>query len=138
MLIKIAVAEDFGLVRREILHLLNALENIEVVLEASTGQDLLAFLTANPVDVVLIDCDLADLGGAKACQIIKDQNLDVPVIMLSTHQDKKMLNQAVQAGARGFLFKNSSLGEYHNAIMRVHQGGSYFSADVVDDLLKPE
>lgn len=135
MLIKVAVAEDFGLVRREILHLLNEFENIEVVLEASTGKELLGFISISPVDVALIDCDLPDLGGARACQFIRDQKLEVPVIMLSTHQDKSMLNEAVQAGARGFLFKNSSLGEYHNAIMRVHQGGSYFSAEVVDDLL---
>lgn len=137
MTIKVAIAEDFGLVRREIISLLNELDTIDVVAEFTDGQELLSYLASHPVDVALLDCDMPGLGGVGTCLKMMENRLDVPAIMFSTHQDKSKLDEAVQAGARGFLFKHSSLGEYHNAILRVHQGGTYFSSEVVDDLLEP-
>lgn len=136
--IKILLADDHQLVRKGFRALLEELDFVEIVGEASNGKEVIQLLRngAKP-NVALLDYEMPLMNGLEAAEEIKRDFFGVKVIMLTMLQDKSLIEAAVAQGVRGFLFKNTSLEELGDAIQRVAAGDTYFSSEVTLTLLKP-
>lgn len=123
---RILLAEDHNLVRAGLRALLQNLTWIEVVAEASDGQEALELIKTLLPDIVLMDITMPRLNGLEATRAVK-QFPTVNVIILSMHTTKEYVRQALRAGAKGYLIKDAGVEELEFAIKAVLQGQLYLS-----------
>jgi DNA-binding NarL/FixJ family response regulator len=120
--LRLALADDQALVRSGLRALLESLPQIEVALEAGDGEALLAALAEQPVDVILSDIRMPGLDGLGLLQRLRAAGDLTPVILLTTFDDSDLPLRAAAAGAQGFLLKDASPEDLHEAILRVAAG----------------
>lgn len=134
--IKVIIADDHELVRKGFVALLKQLEGIELVGEGSNGKEVIELLHSGKLaDVVLLDVEMPQMNGIETAAMIRKNFLTVQTVMLTMLNDKSIVEEAITAGARGFLFKNSPASEFEEAIRKVAAGGEYFSSEVAAVLL---
>lgn len=135
--IKLIVADDHELVRQGFIALLEKLDFIQVIGEASNGKQVIEILRSGKIaDVVIMDIEMPVMGGIEAAEMIAGNFRSVKTIMLSMLNDIDVIEQAIAKGAKGFLFKNSPGYEFAEAIKKVAAGETYFSSEVAAVLLK--
>jgi DNA-binding NarL/FixJ family response regulator len=121
--VRVALIDDQDLVREGIKSLLALSGSVAVTLEGRDGDALLqADLSA--VDVVVMDIRMPGRDGLSALRELRRRGDPRPVLMLTTFEEPELFEQAVAAGARGFLRKDASPEALIDAIRRLHQGGS--------------
>lgn len=137
-MIRVALADDQVLVRAGFRALLEAEPDIDVVGEASTGEDLLALVQRAPVDVVLMDIRMPGGDGLWATeQIAADPALDgVRVVVVTTFELDEYVARAVRAGASGFLVKDTEPVDLIRAVRVVASGEALLSPGVTKRLLE--
>jgi len=123
--IRILLADDHALVRAGFRALLENLEGIQVVAEASDGNEVLRLIKVNQPDIVLMDIAMPGLNGLEATARIAKEFPAVRVIILSMYVNTEYVRRALGAGARGYLVKDSSPSEFELAIQAVAQGETY-------------
>ena len=128
--ISILLAEDHVLVRAGIRALLQSLSYTEVVAEAGDGQEALDLITQLQPNIVLMDISMPKLNGLEVTRRMVKQFPDVRIIMLSMHMNEEYVLQALNAGAAGYLLKDSSIAELELAIRSVSEGETYLSPPV--------
>jgi DNA-binding NarL/FixJ family response regulator len=134
--IKIAIADDYKIFRDGIkVGLLND-DNLEVVLEADNGEDLLAGFDKNLPDVVIMDLKMPIMDGMEATKIIKKKYATVKVLVVTMYDDDKFIIHLMENGANGYLLKNADAEEIKKSIYAVHENGYYFNDVVNKALLK--
>lgn len=131
MEIKVMIADDHKMIREGIKQLLELNENISVVAMASDGEECLSFLKDWLPDVLLLDINMPNKNGLEVLKEIKDQDLDVKVIILTVHNEVDYLLRAVEIGVDGYILKDSGSAELINAIMMVMNGESYIQPDMI-------
>ena len=138
--IKVLLAEDHTIVRKGIRSLLDNEADIQVVGEAENGYDAVAKTEELLPDVVLMDYTMPILNGLEATRQIRKRFPDVKVVILTMHADEEYIFQFLQAGASGYLVKQTAPKELVSAIQAVHQGESYLSPPVskvvIEELLR--
>jgi len=134
--IRIALADDHQLFRNGLKILLGAYEDFDVVAEASNGAELLKILGACPADIVLMDISMPEMDGAAATAQLTRQAPDTKVIALSMYGEEEYYYRMVDAGAKGFILKDSDISDVHDAIIAVHRGGNYFSQELLYHVIK--
>jgi DNA-binding NarL/FixJ family response regulator len=135
--IEVVLADDHDLVRTGIKALLLAIPGVKVVAEARDGNELLALLSRHLPDVVVTDISMPGLDGLAALARIKADYPELPVLVLSMYETADFIKRAVASGASGYVLKGSSAHELERAIRSIMATGSYFSAAVTQQLLKP-
>jgi DNA-binding NarL/FixJ family response regulator len=128
--IRIVLADDHQLVRAGIRSLLQRLHDVQVVAEASDGAEALDVVATERPDIVLMDIGMARLNGLEATEQIAQSFPDVRVIILSMHDNKEYVLQALRAGAAGYLLKDSAKAELELAVRAVARGETYLSPPV--------
>ena len=131
MEIKVMIADDHKMIREGIKQLLELDENISVVAMASDGEECLSLLKDWLPDVLLLDINMPNKNGLEVLEEIKDQNLDVKVIILTVHNEVDYLLRAVEMGVDGYILKDSGSAELINAIIMVMNGESYIQPDMI-------
>ena len=121
------MAEDHKIVRQGLRSLLEKEPDLEVVAEAENGSEAIALAARFAVDLVLMDLTLPDLNGIEATRRILEESPGVRVIVLTMHSDKRFISEALKAGAKGYLVKESATLELVQAIRSVSGGGVYLS-----------
>jgi DNA-binding NarL/FixJ family response regulator len=129
--IKIALADDHQLFRNGLKILLGSFNEFEVVAEASNGNELLRALETCPSDIVLMDISMPEMDGVEATGRLSRQMPGTKVIALSMYGEEEYYYKMVDAGAKGFILKDSDITEVHDAIIAVHKGGNYFSQELL-------
>lgn len=129
-IIKVLLAEDHTIVRKGIRSLLDDEADIEVVGEAENGRDAVVKTGELLPDVVLMDYTMPILNGLEATRQIKKRFPDVKIIILTMHADEEYIFQFLQAGASGYLVKQTAPKELVSAIQAVYLGESYLSPPV--------
>lgn len=119
--VRIALCDDQALVLRGLSSLLADL-GIEIALECSDAERLLAALPQRPVDLIVSDIRMPGLGGIGLIRTLRERGDATPVILLTTFDDPGLMMQAVDAGAQGFLLKDASPEDLKAAIQRVAAG----------------
>jgi len=128
--IRIVLADDHQLVRAGIQSLLQRLHDVQVVAEASDGVEVLHLVATEQPDIVLMDIGMAGMNGLEATEQIAQAFPDVRVIILSMHDNKEYVLQALRAGAAGYLLKDSAKAELELAVRAVARGETYLSPPV--------
>ncbi|MFE1663178.1 response regulator transcription factor [Microbacterium sp. P02] len=137
-MIRVALADDHQLVRAGFRALLNSEPDIEVVVEASGGEDLLRAIRATPVDVALLDIRMPDGDGLWTTeQIAADPALsDVRVVIVTTFELDEYVARAIRAGAAGFLVKDTEPVDLIRAVRVVAEGDALLSPGITRRLLE--
>lgn len=134
--IEIGLADDHKLFRKGMIALLEDIEDLSVMLEASNGLELLDLLAQGPMpQVILLDISMPELDGIEALKRIKADFPSVKVIMLTMNQDDAMILHVMELGANGYLLKESDPDEVETAIRSVVEAGFYFNERVSRALL---
>jgi len=130
--IKLLLADDHLLIRDGVKLLLKKNVEFEVVTEAINGKEVVDYLTNNPdtIDVVLMDVSMAIMNGIEATRIITDNFPNVKVLGLTMHIEETYITDMLNAGALGYILKDSNIEELGSAIKIVYSGEKYYSNEV--------
>jgi two-component system, NarL family, response regulator NreC len=124
--IRVAIADDQEIYRDGLRLVLSKCERFSVVAEAGNGQALLEMVAATHPDVVLTDVVMPVMDGIAATRQIIEQYPEVKVIALSMFGEEAMILDMLEAGARGYLVKNSEKEDIYSAIKTVYNGDAYY------------
>jgi two-component system response regulator DesR len=120
--IRVLLAEDQAMVRGALASLLGLEEDLEVVAEAGRGDEVLAAARRSSPDVALLDIGLPGMDGLEVAALLRAELPDVRVVMLTTFNRPGYLRRAMEAGAAGFLLKDSPAAELARAIRAAADG----------------
>ena len=133
--IKVILADDHEIVRKGIKVLLEGEDDIQVIAEASDGQEALEQVKVLNPDVLIVDIRMPVLNGIDTTLKMRSSAPDTPVLVLSMHDDEAYITQSIDSGAMGYLLKDTSKEEFIKAIHTIHKGDKYFSADISNILV---
>lgn len=133
-MIRLLIADDHPIVREGLKRILEELKDIQVVAEASTGDEVLVKLGAEPIDVALLDVSMPGPGIFAILERIGVEYPKVRVLVLSMQPEEMYAIRVLKAGASGYLTKDHSPSELAGAIRRIHQGGRYVSQALAEAL----
>lgn len=133
---RIILVDDHSLFRNGLRGLLERNEGFRVVGEASSGEEFLSLLEQESfaADIVFMDFSMPGLDGAQTTERALARRPDLRIITLSMFGEESYYSRMVEAGARGFLLKDSDIGDVLEAIAAVMGGGSYFSPRLLSSL----
>lgn len=135
MSIKIVIADDHHVVRRGLIFFLNTQDDIEVIGEASNGEEALRLVKELKPDIVIMDLAMPVLDGIEATKRIKIEGLTVNVMILTSFYDQDHILPAIEAGAAGYYLKDSDPDELVSAIRKIHDGEKQFHSKVTTQLV---
>jgi RNA polymerase sigma factor (sigma-70 family) len=135
MTITVFLADDHTVLRNGLQFMLDAEAGIEVVGAAANGREAVAQVKQLQPNVVILDIAMPELNGIEAAHQIRASCPATQVIMLSMHHTPDHITRALQAGARGYLVKESASDEVVEAIRQVHAGRRYLSQEISDQVI---
>jgi DNA-binding NarL/FixJ family response regulator len=133
---KIALVDDHKLFREGLKLLLSNLDYVEDVYEASNGKEFLELMEKIPCDIVLMDIEMPVMNGIEATEKAVEIYPDLKIIALSMYGEEIYYYKMVEAGAKGFLLKDSGMENVQEAIETVCDGSSYFSEELLFNILQ--
>jgi two-component system NarL family response regulator len=133
--IRVLIADDHALFRKAIQGVLSDEDDIEVVGEASDGEEAVALAIEHVPDVVLLDVNMPKLGGIDAARAIKEQLPSTQVVMFTVSDEESDLFDAIKAGASGYLLKEVDPTEVAEAVRQINSGHSLLSPAVASKLV---
>jgi two-component system, NarL family, response regulator NreC len=134
-LTRILLGDDHTLVRQGIRKIIEERKSWTVVGEAADGRELVRLALAETPDLIIMDVAMPTLNGIEATRQILRKLPRARILMLSMHADEAYIIQALQAGARGYLLKDSADVELVRAVAAIADGKSFFSPSVAAVML---
>jgi DNA-binding NarL/FixJ family response regulator len=132
--INVIIADDHAILRTGLKQILAETEDINVIAEAQTANEAIAFSRNGDADVLLLDISLPDRSGIDALKYIKKDNSKIAVLMLSMHREDQYAVRSLKAGAAGYLCKQSASTDLVNAIYTVAKGKKFITPEVAEIL----
>ena len=134
--IRVLVADDQQIVRDGLVMLLGLLDGIEVVAIAANGDEAIRLAREHDVDVVLMDLRMPTIDGVQATRTLRAERPEIRVLVLTTYADDQSLIPALEAGANGYLTKNTDADTIASAIRTVHAGGTHLGPEIQQRLVE--
>lgn len=134
--IKIAIADDYKIFREGLKVGFLDDENLDVVLEADNGEELLLAMEKTVPDVIIMDLKMPIMDGMEATKEVRKKYNSVKVLVVTMYDDDKFIIHLMENGANGYLLKNADADEIRKSIYAVHENGYYFNDLVNKALLK--
>ena len=134
--IKIVLVDDHRLFLDGIKSLLSEIEFIDIIGEASGGNEVLNLLDNLKPDLIMMDISMKGLSGIEVSKQITALYPDIKIIILSMHTNEEFVMNAIKAGAKGYLSKETTKEELLDAIQIVYAGGESYSKLISDNFLK--
>ncbi len=136
-LIRVLIADDHYVVRQGLAALLAPRNGMEVVGEAANGREAVDLARTLQPDVILMDMIMPEMNGPEAIALIKRENPKARILVLTSFGESKQISAAIQAGALGYLLKDSSPDDLMHAIRSVHRGNLVLPQDLALALMQP-
>ena len=133
--IKVLLADDHQLILDGINLLLKDAPDIDIVDEANHGDEVLDVLNRRKIDVILMDINMPVKDGITTTREVKQLFPDVKVLALTMVKEGPIISKMLDAGASGYILKNTSKDELISAIRKVANGNKYFSSDVSEEMM---
>ena len=134
--IRIGIADDYKIYREGLKVGLSSDENLDIILEADNGEDLMKELESNSPDVILMDLKMPIMDGMEATKAVRQKYPGMKVLVVTMYEDDKFIIHLMENGANGYLLKNAEPEEIKKSIYAVHENGYYFNDLVNKALLK--
>lgn len=125
-MLRIAITDDHTLFRKSLSLLVGSFENMEVVVEASNGKELLEKLESAAVDILLLDLQMPEMDGFETSLRINEQYPNIKVLVLTLLNEEDTIKKVMELGVHGYFTKNTDPSELKNAILTLNDDGFYF------------
>ncbi len=125
-MIRALLVDDHQLFGEGVRSMFNSNDGIEIVKITTNGNNVPAILSEIEVDMILMDISMPLIDGVGVLELMKKNGLDVPVLMLTMHQDMKYIRRTLETGAQGYILKDASKSELTEAIEKVSRRENYF------------
>ncbi len=133
-MIKVLLADDHGMVRAGLRSLIEETGDMEVTAEAADGHQAISLALKLPVDVAVVDISMPGMDGLEVISQLQTQRPELPVLVLTMHEEEQYVVRTISAGAKGYISKRSAPEQLVSAIRQVHQGGLYLSQEAAEML----
>jgi DNA-binding NarL/FixJ family response regulator len=133
-MIKVLLADDHSIVRAGLRRIIEESEDIEVIAEADEGRTAIHLAREKKPDVAVIDISMPGLDGLEVISQLKNYLPDLPIIMLTMHEEEQYVVRAIEAGAMGYVTKRSAPEHIVKAIQQVMGGNRYLTAEASEAL----
>ena len=133
---RILIAEDHTILREGLRALLSSDPAFEIVGEAQEGREAIKFAQTLAPDLVLMDLSMPRMNGLEAIKEVKKLNPEIKVIALTVHKTEEYIIAALEAGADGYLLKDSTLSELVLALKSVMDGSCYLSPAISEKVIE--
>ena len=130
--ISVVIVDDHKIFRDGLLLLLEHFDFVEVVGEASDGEEFLELLTNVVPDIVLMDIKMPKINGIEATKMALEKYSNLKIIALTTFFEDEYVEQMLLSGVEGYMLKRSDVEDFEKAIKKVYRGGCYFSDEIID------
>jgi two-component system, NarL family, response regulator LiaR len=134
--IKVMIVDDHAVVRSGLGAFLMIFDDLELVGEASSGQEAMKRIGLNRPDVILMDLIMPDMDGATSTRAIRERWPEIQVVVLTSFRDDDLVKSALQAGAIGYLLKNISADELADAIRAAYAGRPTLAPEAAQALIQ--
>jgi DNA-binding NarL/FixJ family response regulator len=134
--IRIILVDDHQLVRAGIANLLIGEPDLEIIGEASDSTEFMALLEKQKPDIAVLDIAMPGLSGIELTRRITLNNPSIRILILSMYTSEEFIFNAINAGAKGYLPKNTSKQELIEAIHAIHRGEDYYAESISNVILK--
>jgi DNA-binding NarL/FixJ family response regulator len=135
---KVVIADDHQLVIDGLKALIESNEKFSIVYTCSNGQSAIDYIQSNVCDVVMLDIQMPVLDGLETARILLEQFPNLPVLMLTMHDEKEFIQKALEHGARGYLLKDTTETTLIEALQHLVNGEYYFGGNVALKLADSE
>lgn len=125
--VRIGIAEDQTMFRHGLIQLLNGLDNVEVVLDAENGEELLSKMEKTEIDIAFLDYKMPVLNGPKTAQIITEKYPAIKILFISMYNEEEFIISAIENGANGYITKDENIDEIELAIESLMSTGYYMN-----------
>lgn len=133
--IKLMLVDDHAIVRQGLIKLIEMISDFKVVAEGSNGREAIDLVKIHRPDIVLMDLNMPDMDGIEACRRIKECDAGAKVIALTVCEEIDRITEALAAGAKGYILKNTDLESLARIIRGVHEGKAYIDPAVATGLI---
>lgn len=130
-MIKIVIAEDNNFLAQSLINKLGLFDEFKIKFHSLDGEELISSLKKNAnIDIILMDIQMPNMNGIEATNIVSKLFPHIQVLMLTIMDSEQHVYEAIQAGAKGYLLKESSPVDIHDAILKVMSGGASMSPEI--------
>ena len=135
-IIRVHIADDHKILIEGIIAVINTDESIEVDGYSLTGKQVIEWIESNSADILILDINMPEYDGIEVLKFFKQKKITQKVIILSSYDDVKLVQEMINLGANGFLSKSSAGLHIIEAINAVYHGDQYFSDTIKNNLIK--
>ena len=133
--IRVLIVDDHEMVREGLMSMLRSEPDFEVVGQTGHGEEVAALVESSKPDVVLLDTRLPDVSGVEVCRRLTRKHPEVAVVILTTYTDVELVEECLQAGARGYVVKDVERFSLKESIRAVHRGQAVLAPQVAGQLI---
>ena len=133
-MIKILLADDHSIVRAGLRRIVEESGDMEVIAEAADGREAIQKVHKKVPDVAVIDISMPGLDGLEVVSQLRTYYPKLPILILTMHEEGQYVVRAIEAGAMGYITKQSAPEQLVKAIRKVHAGGRYLTDDAAEAL----
>jgi two-component system response regulator NreC len=133
---KVLIADDHAVVRAGLRALIKSEPSLDLVGEASGGQETIELANKHKPDILVLDISMPDLDGIAVTKTISSELPDIRILILTLHEDKALLREALKLGASGYILKRAAETELITAIQVVMRGDMYVDPSLVHTLIE--
>ena len=133
-MIKVLLADDHSIVRAGLCRIVEESGDMEVIAEAADGRETIRLVKERSPDVAVIDISMPGLDGLEVVSQLHGHCPDLPILILTMHEESQYVVRAIQAGAMGYMTKQSAPEQLLNAIRKIHEGSRYLTDEAAETL----
>jgi DNA-binding NarL/FixJ family response regulator len=133
-MIRVLLADDHSIVRAGLRRIIEDAGDLEVVAEADDGREAIRLVREHSPDVAVVDISMPGLDGLEVISQLQSIHSDIPILILTMHEEGQYVVRAIEAGAMGYITKQSAPEQLVNAIRKVHGGNRYLTDEAAEAL----
>jgi len=134
--IKVLIADDHSMVRQGLKQILELEKDIEIIGQASNGEEAVKRARELKPDIILMDINMPGTNGIDAIIELKKESKDYKIIVLTLHQEREYLFKTLQIGAEGYVLKDAEISCLIEAIRSVYNGQAYIQPNMTGELIR--